>query len=433
MLYYIENMVVLKMEKGFGKHIAPEGFLKNQPKYLTLHIISVTNESIKKTFNDSEPKVIKNIKKIKSASYGKGDNKLDVTDKIREMIALETNVDDFNRVNKDFADFCLVFMNVLCPRCYNTHTKKSDSQSTNNLHNCGYINFLMRSTSSEYYPHLFDGIIKCFVAYLIEKHNTKRWIEIFSHILLAKKGVKCPQYINDKCIEIHTFFLSNKLICNPSTNNYLTNSFLERLDNSIRNKLELFYSHIYPVLKYFYTNKTQIFIRHGLEKNTNDYSANMIYPHNDVKHGWRIHKVTDAYGSHGSYGSDKPTVYPAYAIETDKYPFKNCGEHSSKEIYGCVKGYITQNDYKRCGGIIHFRYENNNTIMSRDHLFGESEITINKWVFTYKMKTPERLKKEVKKAVKSLLNCKIPLAAEDYLEQFNIISELILNKFIILH
>lgn len=420
-------MVTLKLEKGFGKRLASEEFMKNKKKELTLHLITDSNEHTKKVFDDSETKVIKNVKKIKKATYGKGDSKLDVTDKIDDILKVEIAVDILNKVNKDLMDFFLVFMNVLCPRCYNS-TKKNMSGSlsdstSKNLHNCGYINFLMKSTHPNYLQYLFDGIIKCFLAYLIGKNKVKRWIEVFTHILLSIQGNKCPSDIYTASQEIHAYYISGGERNGP----HISSDAIKHCDNSSKDKLNIFYAHIYPALKYFYLNQRQVFIRHGLEKNTGDYRNPMVYPHNDVNHGWRIHKIT------GIDGKNRPTVFPAYAIEIDNYPFKKCSLHSSKEIYGCVKGYITQNDYKKYGGIIHFRYENNNTVMSRDHLFGESEIGLDKWVFTYKTKSPEHLKKEIKAAVKSLMQANSAILAEDYLENFSIISELILNKFIILH
>lgn len=412
-------MVTLKLEKGFGKRLASDDFLKNKMKYLTLHIITVTDENTKKMIRSDESKIIKNIKKITRASYGKGDDKLDVTDKVNIILKLESQIEIFRNVNNDFADFCLVFMNVLCPRCHAIKkgglAKSASTSKSLSLHNCGYINYMMRSTHQNYLPHLFDGIIKCFVAYLIKKDKTKRWIEIFTHILLSQQGDNCPQDIYAISNTVHSCFLSNG------------RDKIQNLSDATKDKLELFYKHIYPGLNYFYLNQSQIFIRHGLEKNTNDYIEKMIYPHNDVNHGWRIHKITSI------NGGDRPTTYPAYAIEIDKFPFKQCGSHSIKEIYGCVKGYISHHDYKKNGGIIHLRYENNNTVMSRDHFFGESNISINNWVFTYRLKPPEHLKYEVKRAVKALLESNIPLLAEDYLDNYNTIFQLIVNKFIIVH
>ena len=421
-------MVTLKLEKGFGNYLANEDFLKNKPKYLTLDIINANNETTKKIIRNDETKIIKNIKKIMRATYGKGNDKLDVLDKINILLKIESSYEIFNKVNLDFSDFCQVYMNILCPRCYNDskHYSLNSSSKSSNPHNSGYVNLLISRTSSDYFPNLFDGILSCFVAYLIKKKEIKKWDKLFSHILLSSKDEKDLHNISDiyeQAIKIHQIYISNKdqIVIKEG------NEILNKLNNSIKDKLDIFYNHVYPGLKYFYTHQSQIFVRHGLEKNTCDYRKNMIYPPNDEKHGWRIHKITD------KNGSSKLIEPLAYAIEVDRFPFKNCASHSSKEIYGCIKGYITQNDYKKYGGTIHFRYENNNTIMSRDHLFGKSEINSVHWIFTYKIKPPDHLKYEVKKSVKSMLQANISILSEDYLDIFNLVTQIIINKFIILH
>ena len=51
-----------------------------------------------------------------------------------------------------------------------------------------------------------------------------------------------------------------------------------------------------------------------------------------------------------------------------------------KEIYGNVKGFISRTSFKQNGGVIHIRYDKDDNIMAREHLFAESDIDIKQWV-----------------------------------------------------
>lgn len=414
-------MTTLTFDKDFSSLLVPPDFLHGVPKYLTLQFITKTGEYLKKQYRDSESFTLKNIEKITIANFGKGSDKIDVTDKLNDMIILEKMTQETNKINKIFEDFCDIFIKIICPRCYN-NIKKSDD----NPHNSGYINLLMRNVDINYLETLIDGISKCFVAYLINSdtiinNKNSRWIECFSHILLSIKTIQFDEHYIKTNI-IHDYYTKKDV----HTQQVFT-KLESKMKKSTKMYLAIFYNHMYPALKYFFKNRNNIFVRHGLEKNTSQYSETMVYPPNDDKSGWRIHKVTN---SRSEY---EPTCFPSYAIEVDKFPFTNCAAHSPKEIYGNVKGFITMNDYKKSGGKIHFRYEKNDNIMSRDHLFGESQIDVKSWVFTYKMKSSDSLKKEIKSAVRSILYSKLPIIAEDHLVKFNLICELLINKFIILH
>lgn len=414
-------MTTLTLGKGFRKLLASDDFLISTPKYLTIQYVTKNGDYLKKQYRDTEEVIIKNIKTISAANYGKGHTKIDVKDILIEMIKLEEKVGEINTVNKLFEDFCDVFIKIICPRCYNSIKK-----CNNNPHNNGYINLLIRNVNYNYIELLIEGISKCFIAYLINKdtiinNKNNRWIECFSHIVMSVKPSNYDEHYNKSEI-IHNYYTTNVF----SDNDDFT-KLESKMKKSTKLYLEIFYKYMYPALKYFFNHRNEIFVRHGLEKDTSNYSKTMIYPPNDDNSGWRIHKVTN---NRNTY---VPTCFPAYAIEIDKFPFKNCSSHSQKEIYGNVKGYININKYKQMGGLVHFRYEKNNDIMSRDHLFGESQIDIQKWVFTYKMKSHESLKKEIKSAVRSIISSNLPLVCEDHLVKFNLICELLINKFIILH
>lgn len=409
-------MTTLTFEKGFGGLLAPSDFLNGITKYLTIKFITKNGTYLKKQYRDNEGFILKNIKTITSANFGKGDNKIDVKDKLNEMIHFEEIAEEINNINKLFDDFCDVFIKIICPGSYNSINKNDNS---------GYINLLMRNVNRNYLELLIEGLSKCFISYLINNdtiinNKNNRWIECFFHVLLSLKPVNYDEHYNKSEI-IHNYYTRNDVF---DKDNFT--KLESRMKKSTKMYLKIFYNHMYPALKYFFNHRNEIFICHGLEKDTSNYSEFMIYPPNNEKSGWRIHKITT---NENRY---EPTCFPAYAIEVDKFPFKNCAFHSQKEIYGCVKGYINMSNYKRSGGVVHFRYENNN-VMSRDHLFGESQISVQKWVFTYKMKSPERLNKEIKSAVRSIVYSKLPIIAEDYLVKFNLICEYLINKFIILH
>lgn len=417
-------MTTLILNKDFGGLLADDDFLPNKIKVLSLRILSKKGHLVKKLVKENEKITINDIKTVESATFGKDDIKIDVLDKINYIITLETKQDNFKKLNVLFISFCKAFLKVLCPRCY---IKQNNANSINH-HNTGKINLLLLNCPISYYNNIFDGMIKCFIAFLINEDQTifpekkGRWIETFSHIVTD---------IKDNASEKNLHFVYSNIIHKYFVEGIKLNNEYNILKNKMKKSsveaIQTFYMYMYPALKYFNTNKKDIFIRHGLEKNCGNYSSNMIYPPNDDNNGWRIHKVTNI------QNENIATTFPAYPIEFDIYPFKTCSTHSSKEIYGNVKGFISKTSFKNNGGRVHIRYDKDDNIMAREHLFAESSIDISKWVFTYKLNSNDSLKNQIKTSLRALIKAQLPIISDEALMHFSNNLQLLTNKFIMLH
>lgn len=394
---------------------------KDEPNmYLYLEYISTNNNLEKKKIPNKEFVKITNIKRIKSAFFGINKmNSLDVINDVMTLMEYEQQLETVKKLSKKFESFCMLFLHILSPRCYNTII--DDGKPPSSPHNSGYINIIMKLTDSVHHDKLFDQLIKCFIFYLIYPKcitiKEKEVCNLLTHILLSNNTDEIPLYANTNII--HNYMVNGE---GPEMFKNVTQS---QKESSII-LINIFYKHLYPALKYFHTHKNNVFIRHGLEKNTYKYDKQSIFPPNNDSFGWRINKVSN--------GEDDYIVphTAAYPIEADKYPFVGPSMHSANEIYGNVKGYIASNVFKQAGGQIHCRYEKSNPLMARDHLFAESEIHINHWVFTYNIDHPENKTRYIKMALRSMLIGQIPFIADENLKFFNKIYEIIENKFILL-
>jgi hypothetical protein len=375
----------------------------------------------KKKVKTTEKYSQKNIKFVEEVKYGYDENEaIDVLDlfmKYKENYSIAQN---FTKNNEKFFHFCNTLLKVICPRCYNSyaHTKL-------NPHNHGYMNMRIMESPTQTWLHIFHGIMKCFIAYVINddkniiKKKRERFIECFSDIIVNKNHSNLPHFTASNTI--YNYYMNIK----DCSGDYKA---LERkMKTTTVITIKTVFKYHYPVLKYLYENKTSIFLRHGLEKRTDDYSKNMVFPPNDDKHGWRIHNITT------KTGSTFPSALPTYPIEVDSLPFKRCASHSSKEIYGNVKGFISFPNFKKLGGKIHMRYEKEDTVMPRDHLFAESKIHISNWIFTYRKNNDPSVKDAIKKAVSALVQEGIPVIDEAIIPNFTHVLDAISNKFILLH
>lgn len=391
-------------------------------RYLFIKGKSKDGHFIKKKGKETEKFTLKNIKNIDSAIFGtKENNSIDVTDKLKLIIKEKYIKSKFYHVNESFLTFCNSFLKVLCPRCYNAYAK-----AKLNPHNHGYFNMCFLTSPKETWNHLFDGFIKCFIAFSINNDKSliskkkERFIECFSDILVNVNKNNLPHF--EISNSIYRAFVNNSKLDQTKFKEYENKIKLSTLAS-----IKILFQYIFPSLKYFHENRDKIFIRHGLEKKTNDYEKNMIFPPNDEKHGWRINKVTNI------LGKTVPSTLPAYPIEVDKLPLTHCAAHSNKEIYGNVKGFISANDFKKLGGKIHIRYEKNDNVMPRDHFFAESNINLKHWVFTYRNSNENKLKKEIRQAVSKMIEQEIPVMYENIIISYSSVMDLITYKFILLH
>lgn len=416
-------MSKIALNKNFGHLLADNNFLPGKTKFLNLTVLTRSGSLIKKQFKENEKVVVTDIKNVESAQFGRDGNKIDVREKIINLINVESNIEQFIKINKLFSLFCRSYIKVLCPRC---HNKEYCADGAAN-HNSGLINLLFLQNPSSHFNNIFDGMIKCFIAYLINEDQTlfldkkTRWLETYSYILANKK--------DDSVSQIHVE--TSNILHNYFTKGHVKNAAFMEIEKKMKKStlimLKIFYKYLYPCLKYFHNNRKDIFIRHGLEKNTDNYRKNMIFPPNDDKSGWRVHKVTN------SENEKVGTKLPAYPIEFDMLPLKGCSSHSSKEIYGKVKGFIARTPFRNSGGKIHIRYDKNDNTMAREHLFAESSINSDKWVFTYRTHCKNEMSIEVKSAVRSIIIAELPLISEEGLTSFCKYLNLTLNKFIMLH
>lgn len=417
-------MGTLILNKNFGGLLADKDFLPDTVKVLSLRILSKNGHLVKKNIKENDKITINEIKTIETATFGKDDIIIDVIDKINNIIDLETKHVNFKRLNKLFISFSKTFLKVLCPRCYIKENKTNGI----NPHNTGKINLLLLNCPTSYYNNIFDGMIKCFIAFLINEDQTilpqkkGRWIETFAHIVTNIKDNTSEKNLHF----VYANIIHKKFVDEVTLNNDY-NKLESKMKDSTAEAIKTFYKYMYPALKYFHDNKRDIFIRHGLEKNWDSYSKNMIYPPNNENSGWRIYKVTNSRNENFS------TTYPAYPIEFDVPPFKTCSTHSSKEIYGNVKGFISKTSFKKNDGRIHIRYDKDDNIMAREHLFAESRIHISNWVFTYKLNCNECVKGKVNASLRAIIKEKLPIISDEGLTHFSNNLELLTNKFIMLH
>jgi hypothetical protein len=421
-------MASLTLSKNFTFPLESQTYetIDNTTKYLYLEYIGTSNNLETKKIPNNKPIKIINIKRIKSAVFGSKKNEsINVVDDVKLIFDNEQLLEKVKGLSNKFNLFCSFFLHILCPRCFNTISDESDM--TTKIHNCGYTNIIMKNVDSNYYEYLFDGIVKCFVAYLIhpntaeyrDEKKIKVFAEWYTDILLSSKNSSVDNKLYDNANRIHNYMLDKSDDVEfISATSYIKPSNMEYIN--------IFYKHLYPSLKYFHFNRKDVFIRHGLEKNTFKYAKNSVFPPNSEKYGWRINKVNTSLDDY-----EIPEI-PAYPIEADKYPFYACSIHSSNEIYGNIKGYIANNSFKEHGGKIHCRYEKANLVMARDHLFAESNIPVEKWVFTFNLASPEHLKRNIKMAIRSMLIENIPFIADENLKNFNKVYEIIENKFILL-
>ena len=167
-------------------------------RYLFIRGKSKEGHFIKKKGKETEKFTFKNIKNIDSAIFGIKDNdenSLDVTQKLNEIIKEKHTQKNFYKVNEAFFTFCNTFLKITCPRCYNSYAK-----AKLNPHNSGYLNMCILESPKQTWSHLFDGYIKCFIAYTINndkvliKKKKDRLIECFVDILVNVNKNKFPHF-----------------------------------------------------------------------------------------------------------------------------------------------------------------------------------------------------------------------------------------------
>lgn len=315
--------------------------------------------------------------------------------------------------NKTASDCLKKIKYDLCARCSHKdlhYLKKlgltDTSKNIGLIHNFGKINQYI-TPASAFDPQLinnyfndvehgfFHGISCCILAYIMDQTITPQmWASIILHDFLKSNGF--PQRTHDKKLKLFYNKLLPITYRHSSIRNNHTRSLLIKSDRlelrrypdyedwvderyklnledikpSVRQLIDSYYTHVRPVLLYFYTHRDSLFLRHGYEKYNPPYTNN------------------------GSFPPQSSTWYKSslFAIEIDTVPFTSgigisprvpntmlwrdhhCSNHGGTYIWNRIKGYITLESFKSLGGVIH-------SIDSRDHLFAKSDIQIDNWLF----------------------------------------------------
>ena len=343
-----------------------------------------------------------------------------------------------------------LFLNILnsliCYRC-----NKCDLLTYCNIdckkihHHDGLINkyFIpIKCISNEFYINYFNDIehgffhsISCCYIYFIFNNNKLDEQTVAS--LLLHDFLKCnniPQEEHDrKLIEYfpnllpETYTHSNP----PNENNILIKcdrmelrrysdykdwvdnrhySLYNQLNEEQKKNIEIFYNNIRPTLEYFYKNKNEIFIRHGLEKLEKINIHTYFPPNNSFM---KVEKIS------------------SYPIEIDRPPFGYikyntnkqkgfCSNHGGNGTFNKVKGFITYKEFiNNKGKIINTE--------KRDHLYAKSNIPIKKWKFLYQNIDQNDKQKKI------LENNNIHIISQKILSEFFVFIKLFQDRLIVLN
>jgi len=207
------------------------------------------------------------------------------------------------------------------------------------------------------------------VAYISDKisrrgsytQETNPNILMLAHMPLDKDYFE-TQFFRNLCVCYDGFTILNGNIDPKEMLNILfsgTFSIKGKIDNH-------FHNYIKPALLYFYENRDEIFLRHGLEDLGKLGITNVFPPNNSFR------VITDE---------------SCYPIEIDRIPFGYtrvdkvnqygfCSNHDWNKNWNIVKGFITLKDFESHHGKII------NTC-KRDHLYARSNINIDRWYFMY--------------------------------------------------
>ena len=118
------------------------------------------------------------------------------------------------------------------------------------------------------------------------------------------------------------------------------------------------------LLEYFFLNRNETFIKHGLENLTiNDYSKGSIFP-----------------PSTSLMPLSLSTDEKSFAIEIDKPPFTKCFDHTHKYPWHYCSGIITLKDFQKKNGILKLADD-------REHFYAEANLSLTDWFFIYQTKT----------------------------------------------
>ena len=324
---------------------------------------------------------------------------------------------------------------LICSRCSNskyTHHKGNINNfliPNKNLNLNFYNNYF-----NDIEHGFFHSLSACYIYYIL---NNNKIDEISIASLLLHDFLKCngfSQEDHDK--ELINYFPNlldetythsnppdeNKLLVKCDRielrryNDYkdwVDDRYYKLYDNFNKNQnqeIETFYNNIRPTLCYFYKNRNEIFIRHGLER-IDKFDVNNIFPPN------RSYLIVDKLES--------------YPIEIDRVPFGYittnineqkgfCSNHGVLLQFNKIKGYITYKEFIGNGGKI----INTN---QRDHLYAKSSMNINNWKFLY-----QNVSKDNKQKIELEKN-NINIISRQIISEFFMFVKLFQDRFVVLN
>jgi hypothetical protein len=192
-------------------------------------------------------------------------------------------------------------------------------------------------------------------------HDTNLNMITLSNGLIDNEYFK-NRFFNNFCLCYDAFSILNGKIDTKNLLDILLNG-----NSIVKGNTDVhFHDYIKPTLFYFYKNRNEIFLRHGLEK-LEKLGSDTIFP---PINSFRV--ITDE---------------DCYPIEIDRIPFGYarmdkvnqcgfCSNHDWNKNWNLVKGFITLKDFDlHHGKIIN--------VAKRDHLYARSVIDIHHWYFIY--------------------------------------------------
>lgn len=386
------------------------------------------------------------------------------------------NLESLENIQTEFKTFLKEFGYYICSRCHGKKLTKEfgtlNEKDAQNIpedtkleygHHIGEINKYLTSKIKLNKNHFdkffndtehgfFHGLMTAFICFIINKdkqiiQKEIKYLEQYFASCLLHDFLKCNDYKQEEHdIKLKNFY--DKLLpetfihSNPTKkfiNTHLVNSDRLELrrykdynlwvDNRFKNlyknmntntldKINMFYEILRPTLLYLYTNKNETYLRHGIELVEEFDPKNKIYP--NEKTYWKL----------------CPNNEKAYPIEIDSLPFalnpyqeeinytlqqSYCSNHDGDQPWNRIKGFISFKDFKKYKGSIII----SNT---RDHLYAESNININKWIFLYQNNTQED-----KKIINSLINEKQKIISQEIVFIFFKFIKLLQDRLIVLN
>jgi hypothetical protein len=252
----------------------------------------------------------------------------------------------------------------------------------------------------------FHGLMASFICYVINEDGTlvekkdsleKIFISATMHDFLKANGVpqkehdvKLKGFYPDLCEEtyVHSnppekYFKKHLIIADrlelrryPDYKTWVDDRFhtlYRKMKPETKNMLDMFYTVYRPGLEYIFKNRKSVFIRHGTEVHQEDIepffhpSKTTYYKKCEKQYPIEIDTVPFC------------SVVNNKIIEGNKWfndnQYGHCSNHDGNSQWNIIKGYISMEDFNSSSKILNSK--------TRDHLFADSNIKIDNWVFLY--------------------------------------------------